>query len=315
MLPSRAASTSSLQASHFYNECKTECMDTRSRAEECDPISHRPKSATVHTTDTTDSKESDRSGLMQPLRSSKKTDNARDSFKVSSLQRVDMLSGFTDVDRSPDPSSYVKYVALTNSQPAFQSSKACLHQLLKPKAGDHILDVGCGLGFDSVALAQLVGTTGSVVGIDRSKTMITEARKRAGASGLPVQFHVGDAHRIEYEASLFDACFIASTLMHIKDPTAALSEIIRVLRSDGRVVALECDWETLVMGFDNPKLEKRIVTILRRAIRNPGIGHQLPILFDKLGLRGIGVAAWTLPLFDYVFADQVWRSEEHTSEL
>lgn len=231
-------------------------------------------------------------------------------LKRNNMDRSVLLSGFTDVDKSPDPSAYVRYVTLTNSEPALQSSKACLYQFLKPKAGDRILDAGCGVGFDTMALAQLVGNSGSVVGIDCSKTMIAEAKKLAGASELPVQFHVGDVHCLEFEAAVFDAAFIASTFMHLRHPFSALSEIIRTLRSGGHVVALECDWETLVLGFDNPKLEKNLVAILRQAIRNPGIGHQLPILFDKVGLRGIGVAAWTLPIFNFEFANQVWRIQE-----
>jgi ubiquinone/menaquinone biosynthesis C-methylase UbiE len=225
-----------------------------------------------------------------------------------------MLSGFTDVDRTADPSSYARYVALANSQPNFQSIKSHLHHSLHPEPGHRILDVGCGLGFDCLALAKIVGPTGEVIGIDTSHTMIEEARKMSQMSGLSVAYHLEDVHRLHYVDNSFDSSFIASTLMHVKHPLDALFQVARVLRPGGRIAAFESDWETLVLSFDRPKLEKRIASTLRAAIRNPGVAHHLPNMFGKLGFTDVGVVAWTLRVFDFTVADQVWRIRETLTE-
>src|SRR5215510_9350057 len=65
-------------------------------------------------------------------------------------------------------------------------------EYLDVKPGDSILEVGCGAGDDSLALAQMVGPTGRVVGIDAGEDMISEAKKRAENSNLPVEFFAQD---------------------------------------------------------------------------------------------------------------------------
>src|SRR5260221_12594890 len=62
----------------------------------------------------------------------------------------------------------------------------------RPAAGERIIDVGCGSGATSIALAQKVGPTGRVMGIDISAPMLDRARQTAPA-GLPVEFVLPDA--------------------------------------------------------------------------------------------------------------------------
>jgi cyclopropane fatty-acyl-phospholipid synthase-like methyltransferase len=62
----------------------------------------------------------------------------------------------------------------------------------KARAGERIVDVGCGCGATTIALAQKVGPAGHVLGIDISKPMLARARQVASA-GLPADFVLGDA--------------------------------------------------------------------------------------------------------------------------
>lgn len=236
------------------------------------------------------------------------------SFNRKARRRSKLLSGYTDVDRSRDPRSFVRHLCYANGLPDLQVAKGLLRSLLSPQAGDCILDVGCGLGYDSQALAQIVGKLGSVVGLDSSTTMIREARRRTRRSPVPPDFRVGDAHRLDFPDGAFDSCFVASTLMHVERPAGVLAEMVRVLKPGGRIVALECDWETLVISAENPLLEKKLVALLSRSIRNASIGHQLPVLFKKLHLQEIGVGAGTLTVVDYEFADQTWRIQENMTQ-
>src|SRR4051812_16620897 len=94
---------------------------------------------------------------------------------------------FRDVDRAPDPQAFVRFLDGLRPSAAFRAYKNQTFSALELQPGDAVLDVGCGPGDDIFALAELVGANGRAVGVDRSETMITEARRRAHALGLPVE--------------------------------------------------------------------------------------------------------------------------------
>ena len=72
-----------------------------------------------------------------------------------------------------------------------------------PRAGERIVDVGCGCGATSTALAHKVGPTGHVLGIDISVPMLARARQLAPA-GMPVDFVLADATVYPFEPASFD---------------------------------------------------------------------------------------------------------------
>ncbi|HUL15794.1 MAG TPA: methyltransferase domain-containing protein [Terriglobales bacterium] len=101
--------------------------------------------------------------------------------------------------------------------------------LLEPKAGERILDIGCGTGH----LTAEIATSGAeVVGIDRSEEMIAEARKKFPE----LRFEVKDAKELEF-AEEFDAVFSNATLHWIGEPERVIEGIARALRPGGRFVA------------------------------------------------------------------------------
>src|SRR5256886_11102439 len=67
----------------------------------------------------------------------------------------------------------------------------------KPRAGERIVDVGCGCGATTIAFAQKVGPTGHVYGIDVSAPMLARARQIAPA-GMPVDFALAEATRYPF---------------------------------------------------------------------------------------------------------------------
>jgi trans-aconitate methyltransferase len=106
---------------------------------------------------------------------------------------------------------------------------AGLVELLDPKPGERILDIGCGTGH---LTAEIAATGASVIGIDRSAEMIQQAR--AGHPSL--QFEVGDARELSF-ARPFDAVFSNATLHWIKDSERVVTAISSALRLGGRFVA------------------------------------------------------------------------------
>lgn len=102
-------------------------------------------------------------------------------------------------------------------------------ELLAPKQGEQILDLGCGTG----DLAHTINGLGAeVIGIDKSENMIIQAQEKYP----DIQFFVKDATQLEYHQE-FDAVFSNATLHWVKAPKQALESIYKSLKSGGRFVA------------------------------------------------------------------------------
>ncbi len=124
--------------------------------------------------------------------------------------------------------------------------------LLRLKPGMSVIEIGCGNGRDAEALAKLVGPTGRVVGIDASQELISQATERTASLGLPLRFQVDDAHALAFPDNTFDAARVDRVLQHLNDPAQAVCEMARVVRSGGRIAAIEPDWQTVtVAGVGN----------------------------------------------------------------
>ena len=103
--------------------------------------------------------------------------------------------------------------------------------------GDRLLDSGCGPGIVSMALAREVA---HVDGVDLTPAMIALGRQRAAADGLDnVTFQVADMSSLPFDDASFDGAVTRYTVHHLDHPIAALSEMVRVTRAGGRVVALD----------------------------------------------------------------------------
>ena len=92
---------------------------------------------------------------------------------------------WTKVDQMPDPVFFIQYMDAFNATDSLRAHKQRTLALLNIRTNVQLLDIGCGTGDDVRLLAQQVGPTGKVVGIDPSVTMITETRTRT--AGLPSQ--------------------------------------------------------------------------------------------------------------------------------
>jgi ubiquinone/menaquinone biosynthesis C-methylase UbiE len=104
----------------------------------------------------------------------------------------------------------------------------------KAKAGERIVDVGCGCGATSVALAQRVGPAGHVLGIDISAPMLARARQIQPA-GLPVDFVLGDATVYPFDPASVDLLFSRFGVMFFADPVLSFANMRRAMRPTGRL--------------------------------------------------------------------------------
>jgi SAM-dependent methyltransferase len=126
---------------------------------------------------------------------------------------------------------------------------------LAPRPKDRILDVGCGTGQTSLALAARVGAQGSVVGVDISQPMLDIAQRRAEAAGLSqARFVQADAQTFPFDTGAFDGAFSRFGVMFFADPVAAFTNIRGALKPGGRLAficwraAAENQWMTPPIG-------------------------------------------------------------------
>ncbi len=115
--------------------------------------------------------------------------------------------------------------------------------VLCPGEGEHIIDIGCGCGQTSLALAARVGPTGSVVGVDISEPMLDVALHRPRSADLQVAFRKLDAQTGDLGHGFFDAAFSRFGVMFFSDPVTAFANIRASLKPDGRL-AFVC-WRPL----------------------------------------------------------------------
>ena len=105
-----------------------------------------------------------------------------------------------------------------------------------PQPGERVLDIGCGCGDTSIEIAQLVGPTGSVLGIDVSQPMLEVARSSGAlADCAHLTFREGDASEVPLPADM-DLLFSRFGVMFFSRPSAALGHLRESLRPGGRCV-------------------------------------------------------------------------------
>jgi ubiquinone/menaquinone biosynthesis C-methylase UbiE len=221
------------------------------------------------------------------------------------------LSGIVNVDQTTNPTSWVQYLDTASAVESVQAMKRRSFAQLDVQAGHHLLDVGCGPGDDVRTLAQLVGSSGRVVGVDSSETMVNAARQRAIEAHLPVDYFVSDAQQLNFAENTFDGCRAERVFVHVENPRQALAEMLRVSRPGARIVVLDPDFETLVIDAENRAVTRRVLNFTcDRRIRNGWLGRQLPRLFKEAKLSGIAVFADTLMFTDYAVAEPLFRLHE-----
>ncbi len=114
--------------------------------------------------------------------------------------------------------------------------KAVKALALAPDA--RVLDVCCGTGDLSLALADSLGPDGDVIGTDFCQEMVDEARLKAGER-TDLSFQVADAMALPFEDDTFDGATVSFGIRNVVDPRAGLAEMARVVRPGGRVLVLE----------------------------------------------------------------------------
>lgn len=104
----------------------------------------------------------------------------------------------------------------------------------KPKAGERVIDVGCGSGATTIAFARKVAPSGHVLGIDVSAPMLERARQSA-PKNLPIEFALADATVYPFAPASFDLLVSRFGVMFFADPALSFANMRKALRPSGRL--------------------------------------------------------------------------------
>jgi demethylmenaquinone methyltransferase / 2-methoxy-6-polyprenyl-1,4-benzoquinol methylase len=110
---------------------------------------------------------------------------------------------------------------------------------IEARPGDTVLDVATGTAAVALELTRRCGCR--VVGVDQSRDMLAEGRRRVEAVGLEgrIELVEAQAEGLPFEAKSFDALTFTYLLRYVDDPAATLRELARVVRPGGRIAMLE----------------------------------------------------------------------------
>lgn len=126
-------------------------------------------------------------------------------------------------------------------------------QAAAPARGERVMDVGCGAGASSLALAARVGPGGHVLGVDISGPLIQRATELAPPRA-PVAYRLADAGGADLPQAGFDLLFSRFGVMFFEVPASAFAHMRRALKPAGRLAfvcwrgAAENDWGALPLG-------------------------------------------------------------------
>jgi len=162
--------------------------------------------------------------------------------------------------------------------------------LLDIAAGESVLDVGCGSGAVTREIARRVGSRGRAVGLDPSPALLAVARELAREAGFGdrVEFREGSALELPFPDRSFDAVVCVTVLSHVPGGEAAIPELVRVLKSRGRLEVFDLDTDMTAFSHSDRALTRRIVAAASDATAVDGwLVRRLPLLFQRVGLVNV----------------------------
>jgi ubiquinone/menaquinone biosynthesis C-methylase UbiE len=151
---------------------------------------------------------------------------------------VGLLAYVVQQRRDPSACPYSQRFSLDLPHPTVTRTR--LHEILSPKSGQRVLEVGPGTGYYALHAARWLEPDGTLEILDIQQEMLDHTLRRAHALGISNIVRTrGDAQALPYPDGHFDAAYLVATLGEVPDKGRALRELRRVLKGDGRLVVGE----------------------------------------------------------------------------
>jgi arsenite methyltransferase len=157
-------------------------------------------------------------------------------------------------------------------------------KLLQLQPGEKVLDIGSGPGFLATTMADLVGNTGEVYGVDISQELLTLAAEHCRHQSQ-LRFLHAEARSLPFPDACFDAVVVTQVLEYLQDVRLALLEMRRVLRPGGRVLILDTDWDSIVWHSADPIRMKKVLAAWDEHLADPFLPRTLGPKVREAGFR------------------------------
>lgn len=174
-----------------------------------------------------------------------------------------------------------------------QTLTELLHHDTAYPAGSRVLEAGCGIGAQTVTLAQH-SPGAQITSIDVSESSLGQARARVGEAGIDnVTFRQADIYALPFADASFDHILICLVLEHLPDPVGALACLCRVLRPGGTITVIEGDHGSCYFHPETPAARAAWQCLIEVQAGIKGdhlIGRRLYPLLDGAGFSAITVS-------------------------
>jgi ubiquinone/menaquinone biosynthesis C-methylase UbiE len=177
-----------------------------------------------------------------------------------------------------------------------------LRETLRPRAGNRILDVGCGEGYVEVAIGRLRSSQIAQVGVDLVHAKVVDAKREAAAHNQRASFVAGDAVALPFLDGAFDSTYCVAVLQHLSDVEAAVSELARVTRGGGRVLAVEPDnsarysYSSVPSGAPVFEAARELFAAISEERGQTSVGPHVPELFARHRIEPVAVRVFPVSL-------------------
>lgn len=169
---------------------------------------------------------------------------------------------------------------------------------LSLESGERVLDVGSGPGFLSAEMAEMVGPSGRVRGVDASATMVDRASARN--QNAFVTFAAGDAAALDEPDGAYDVYVSTQVAEYVPDTAAMCAEAFRVLRpGGGRGLIMATHMESASWRTANPDRMRRVLQAYRPRSAHYDLPHRLAPALEAAGFADVRASAFPIVNLDW----------------
>ena len=196
-----------------------------------------------------------------------------------------------------------------------------IYKHLGIKLGALAVDIGCGSGFFTRLIAKGLQGQGKIIGVDDDEKLLNSARELAEKEGLSslIEFKKASAYSLPFPDNFADIVACHTLLYVLGKPLKGLREMVRVVKPQGRVIAVEADYRGCVIHSPSDEkydaLAYRFNSALIKTFQeiygaDLCIGSKLPSLFMKAQLKQIEAYGYLLPT-----SPPTWENKYSIEEL
>jgi ubiquinone/menaquinone biosynthesis C-methylase UbiE len=163
-------------------------------------------------------------------------------------------------------------------------------RLLGVSPGEQVLEIGCGSGAVTRALAERIAPDGKVTGLDACAPLLPIARGLASAVELDnlIEFRHGDCRNLPFPDASFDVTLAVTTLSHVPNAERALQEMVRVTRPGGRLGIFDMDGDSFLISHPDRTCTRKIVAAFADYGQvNSWLMRSIKGVLEELGIENV----------------------------